>query len=67
MVIVGIGTTLGVFLSLLLVFLQQKYEFITTQATFELVYPVSLRITDVLLVFALNLSLGWLVSRVVKV
>jgi len=56
-----------VFLSLLLVFLQQKYEFITTQATFELVYPVSLRITDVLLVFALNLSLGWLVSRVVKV
>jgi len=67
MVIVGIGTTLGVFLSLLLVFLQQKYEFVTTQATFELVYPVSLRITDVLLVFALNISLGWLVSRVVKV
>ena len=67
MVIVGIGTTLGVFLSLLLVFLQQKYEFVTTQATFELVYPVSLRITDVLLVFALNVSLGWLVSRVVKV
>ncbi len=61
MLIVILGTLFGIGLSAFLVFLQKKYELVTTQATFELVYPVSLRLGDVFLVFGLNLLIGFLV------
>lgn len=60
--VAGLGTFLGLFLGIILIILQQKFGLITTQATFEMVYPVSLRLKDVVLVLLLNTSLGFLVS-----
>ena len=53
----GLGTFLGLFLGVLLVLVQQKFGIITTKATFELVYPVSLRWTDIIVVAVICIGL----------
>ena len=53
----GLGTFVGLFLGVLLVLVQQKFGIITTKATFELVYPVSLRWTDILVVAVICVGL----------
>ena len=53
----GLGTLIGLVLGILLIFVQQKFGIITTQATFELVYPVSLRWGDVLMVAVICIGL----------
>jgi len=53
----SVGTGVGLLLGILLIFLQQRFGLITTQATFELVYPVSLRWLDVLMVAAICIGL----------
>ena len=61
----GLGTLIGLVLGILLIFVQQRFGIITTQATFELVYPVSLRCWDVLMVavICIGLTLMGLVGR----
>lgn len=56
------GTIVGVVLGVVLVWLQYRFGFVKTQATFEMVYPVSLKAKDVLMVLVLNTSIGLLVS-----
>lgn len=56
------GTVVGIVIGVGLVWLQHKYGLVKTQATFELIYPVSLRFGDVLMVFGLNSTIGLLVS-----
>ena len=56
------GTVVGIVIGAGLVWLQYKYGLVKTQATFELIYPVSLRFSDVLMVFGLNSTIGLLVS-----
>ena len=46
----GLGTFLGLFLGIILILIQQRFGIITTQATFEMVYPVALRLSDVFMV-----------------
>lgn len=46
----GLGTFIGLFLGIILILVQQRFGIITTQATFEMVYPVSLRLADVFMV-----------------
>lgn len=53
----GLGTLIGLVLGILLIFVQQRFGIITTQATFELVYPVSLRWWDVLMVAVICIGL----------
>ena len=53
----GLGTLIGLVLGILLIFVQQRFGIITTQATFELVYPVSLRCWDVLMVAVICIGL----------
>lgn len=53
----GLGTLIGLVLGILLIFVQQRFGIITTQATFELVYPVSLRWSDVLMVAVICIGL----------
>lgn len=53
----GLGTFVGLFFGVLLVLVQQKFGIITTKATFELVYPVSLRWTDILVVAVICVGL----------
>ena len=53
----GLGTLIGLVLGILLIFVQQRFGIITTQATFELVYPVSLRWWDVLMVAVICVGL----------
>ena len=53
----GLGTLIGLVLGILLIFVQQRFGIITTQATFELVYPVSLRWGDVLMVAVICIGL----------
>jgi len=53
----GLGTLIGLILGILLIFVQQRFGIITTQATFELVYPVSLRWGDVLMVAVICIGL----------
>ncbi len=53
----GLGTLIGLVLGILLIFIQQRFGIITTQATFELVYPVSLRWWDVLMVAVICIGL----------
>jgi hypothetical protein len=52
----------GIVIGVGLVWLQYNYGLVKTQATFELIYPVSLRFSDVLMVFGLNSTIGLLVS-----
>lgn len=56
------GTMVGILIGVGLVWLQHNYGLVKTQATFELTYPVSLRLSDVLMVFGLNSVIGLLVS-----
>ena len=56
------GTIVGIVIGVGLVWLQYNYGLVKTQATFELIYPVSLRFSDVLMVFGLNSTIGLLVS-----
>jgi len=56
------GTIVGIVMGVGLVWLQYNYGLVKTQATFELIYPVSLRFSDVLVVFGLNSTIGLLVS-----
>jgi len=56
------GTIVGIVIGVGLVWLQYNYGLVKTQATFELIYPVSLRLSDVLMVFGLNSTIGLLVS-----
>ena len=53
----GLGTLIGLVLGILLIMIQQRFGIITTQATFELVYPVSLRWSDVLIVAVICIGL----------
>ena len=53
----SVGTGIGLLLGIVLIFMQQKFGLITTQATFELVYPVSLRWLDVLMVAVICIGL----------
>ena len=46
----GLGTFIGLFLGIILILIQQRFGIITTQATFEMVYPVALRLSDVFMV-----------------
>jgi lipoprotein-releasing system permease protein len=52
------GTCIGLILGIALIFIQQRFGLVTTQATFELVYPVSLRWKDVFLVGGVCTALG---------
>ena len=61
-----LGSILGMTIAVILIFLQQTYGWVKTQSTFEMVYPVSLRWGDLLLVLALNALLGILVSLGVR-
>lgn len=53
-----IGTIAGILVGILVVLLQQKYGFVTTNSTFVSAYPVELRWTDVAIVAALGSALG---------
>lgn len=48
--VAGLGTFIGLFLGIILILVQQRFGIITTQATFEMVYPVALRWGDVVMV-----------------
>ena len=52
------GTLIGLVIGIVLVLIQQRFGLVTTQATFELVYPVSLRWEDILLVGGVCTLLG---------
>ena len=56
------GTIVGILIGAGLVWLQHNYGLVKTQATFELIYPVSLKLSDILMVFGLNSTIGLLVS-----
>ena len=53
-----VGTGIGLSLGVLLVLLQQKFGFITTQSTMAAVYPVALKSADLLLITGLSSGLG---------
>lgn len=57
-----VGTVVGILVALCLIWVQLKFGLVTTQSSFEMVYPVSLRASDVVLVFGLNLLVGFLVG-----
>lgn len=57
-----VGTVVGIGVALALIWVQLKYGLVTTQSSFEMVYPVSLRVSDIGLVFGLNLLIGLLVG-----
>ena len=61
-----LGSVVGMFIAILLVWIQQEFGLVTTQSTYEMVYPVSLRWSDVFLVLGLNGVLGLLVSLGVR-
>lgn len=52
------GTIIGIVLGSILVILQQKFGFITTQGTLTISYPVELRSADMLLILLFNSGLG---------
>lgn len=52
------GSLGGLLLGILVVWLQQKYGFIKTQSTFSVIYPVEIRLSDILLVPGLCMLLG---------
>lgn len=53
-----VGTGIGLSLGVMLVLLQQKFGFITTQSTMAAVYPVALKSADLLLITGLSSGLG---------
>lgn len=57
-----VGTVVGIGVALALIWVQLKYGLVTTQSSFEMVYPVSLRVSDIGLVLGLNLLIGLLVG-----
>jgi lipoprotein-releasing system permease protein len=57
-----VGTLVGIGVALALIWVQLRYGLVTTQSSFEMVYPVSLRVSDIGLVFGLNLLIGLLVG-----
>jgi len=61
-----LGSILGMVVAVILIILQQTYGWVKTQSTFEMVYPVSLRWGDIVLVLLLNALLGILVSLGVR-
>ena len=61
-----LGSVLGMGIAVILIWIQQQYGLVKTQSTFELVYPVSLRWLDVVLVLSLNALLGFAVSLGVR-
>lgn len=61
-----IGSVLGMLIAIILIWVQQHYGLVKTQSTFELVYPVSLRWLDIVLVLSLNAMLGFIVSLGVR-
>jgi lipoprotein-releasing system permease protein len=61
-----LGSILGMVVAVILILLQQTYGWVKTQSTFEMVYPVSLRWGDMVLVLSLNALLGILVSLGVR-
>jgi lipoprotein-releasing system permease protein len=61
-----LGSILGMVVAVILILLQQTYGWVKTQSTFEMVYPVSLRWGDMVLVLSLNTLLGILVSLGVR-
>jgi len=61
-----LGSILGMVVAVILILLQQTYGWVKTQSTFEMVYPVSLRWGDIVLVLLLNALLGILVSLGVR-
>lgn len=52
------GSLIGIGAGVLLVWMQQRFGLITTNSTFAVVYPVQLRLSDVLLVTGLCSTLG---------
>lgn len=61
-----IGSLIGIGMGIILVLLQQKYGFITTQSTFSMPYPVKLVVGDVFLVLSLNTVLALCTSYIAK-
>lgn len=61
-----LGSVLGMGIAVILIWIQQQYGLVKTQSTFELVYPVSLRWLDLVLVLGLNALLGFAVSLGVR-
>ncbi len=61
-----LGSVLGMLIAVVLVWIQQEYGLVKTQSTYEMVYPVSLRWSDIMLVLCLNGFLGMLVSLGVR-
>ena len=57
-----VGTVVGILLALGLIWVQLRFGLVTTQSSFEMVYPVSLRMGDIGLVAGLNLAIGFLVG-----
>jgi lipoprotein-releasing system permease protein len=57
-----VGTVIGILLALGLIWVQLRFGLVTTQSSFEMVYPVSLRMGDIGLVAGLNLAIGLMVG-----
>ncbi len=57
-----VGTVVGILLALGLIWVQLRFGLVTTQSSFEMVYPVSLRMGDIGLVAGLNLAIGLMVG-----
>ena len=57
-----VGSALGILAGVSIVFLQLKFGFIKTHATFVSSYPVELRVSDVILVLGLCILMGVSVS-----
>ena len=57
-----VGTVIGILFALGLIWVQLRFGLVTTQSSFEMVYPVSLRMGDIGLVAGLNLAIGFLVG-----
>jgi hypothetical protein len=53
---------IGILLALGLIWVQLRFGLVTTQSSFEMVYPVSLRMGDIGLVAGLNLAIGLMVG-----
>ncbi len=65
LIIAFVGGTVGIILGLILCYLQEKYGFVALQASSEVLfssYPVHVIWSDVLLVFATVLALGYITT-----
>ncbi len=59
--IAGLGSILGLVIGIGLIWCQQKFGWLTTDTTFQMVYPVSLKWVDVGLVLIFNTVLAFII------